>query len=150
MQIAQLPFIDEHAIDIAASADEVWAGLLDTIDRIRVELNRGLAVEGVVLQVAVGVEEHRHAPAAAATSIFWYRGRVGWSFVPGGTGRYAQPASATGTANARSSPRSAVENGRIGWSKVASALMTFRAVASVSAAWSRSVFTAFHGARASR
>lgn len=33
MQIAQLPYIDEHATDIAASVDEVWPVLLDTIDR---------------------------------------------------------------------------------------------------------------------
>ena len=33
MQIAQLPYIDEHAIDIAAGVDEVWPVLLDTIDR---------------------------------------------------------------------------------------------------------------------
>jgi hypothetical protein len=33
MQIAQLPHIDEHAIDIAVSVDEAWPVLLDTVDR---------------------------------------------------------------------------------------------------------------------
>jgi hypothetical protein len=33
MQIAQLPYLDEHATTIAASADDVWSALIDTLDR---------------------------------------------------------------------------------------------------------------------
>lgn len=33
MGMAQLPYIDEHAIDIAVAADDVWLFLLDAIDR---------------------------------------------------------------------------------------------------------------------
>ncbi|MDT0541576.1 MULTISPECIES: hypothetical protein [Streptomyces] len=32
MQIASLPYIDEHATVIAAEADEVWRGLAETLD----------------------------------------------------------------------------------------------------------------------
>lgn len=32
MQIAELPYVDEHAISITASVDEVWLSLLDTLD----------------------------------------------------------------------------------------------------------------------
>jgi hypothetical protein len=33
MQIAQLPHVDEHATTIAASVDDVWAVLIDSVDR---------------------------------------------------------------------------------------------------------------------
>jgi hypothetical protein len=33
MQAAQLPYIDEHTIDVAADADELWPVLLEALDR---------------------------------------------------------------------------------------------------------------------
>jgi hypothetical protein len=33
MQVTELPYLDEHTTVIAASADDVWAGLLETLDR---------------------------------------------------------------------------------------------------------------------
>lgn len=33
MEIPSLPYLDEHATDIAAEADEVWRGLVETLDR---------------------------------------------------------------------------------------------------------------------
>jgi hypothetical protein len=33
MQIALLPYLDEHATVIAAETDDVWRGLAETLDR---------------------------------------------------------------------------------------------------------------------
>lgn len=33
MPIAELPFVDEHVVDIAASAPNVWSAVLETLDR---------------------------------------------------------------------------------------------------------------------
>jgi hypothetical protein len=33
MQVVQLPHIDEHVTDIAASVDTVWSALIDSLDR---------------------------------------------------------------------------------------------------------------------
>jgi hypothetical protein len=33
MQVTELPYLDEHTTVIAATVDQVWAGLLETLDR---------------------------------------------------------------------------------------------------------------------
>src|SRR5690606_11548484 len=104
-----------------------------------------------VLDVAMRVEGAHHALApAASASIFAYSGRAGARVVPAGTARYSHPCSRRSPPSRRSSCSWAVENGSTGCSNTFNALITLRAVASVSAACAVSVFTAFHGARSSR
>jgi hypothetical protein len=68
--IDELPYVDEHAADIAADADDVWAALVETLDR-----SFSHAAASTYAR-AVGCDDHRASgprPLAAGSAMPGFR-----------------------------------------------------------------------------